>query len=372
MDELLAKANIKDLQLKNEIVKTVAFNLDKLSEPCYYPELKKELYTFLKLTNLTEKDIRDFTKRKWKGRKEASFQLHNDAASNFYIFLLQYFLKKNDKVAYANLMVLYVLRQYANLIHKTFKYCNPDSFKYALEILTKTHLFAREKTIANAIYYMAQEMIKRWTRALRTNDLDGISKFIQESRHRVSQSVKSFAQTYYKADKEGVGFQTETSPDEEDENAYQQQSTERSTKLIDDIAQKLTVYRFVDRKTQEEARRFSKIKASLATQIVSKLNNTEYADLIRLVLKLYIKDIQDIKQFCGKDYEKYLRQLMSLKRTKAQIYFKQQVGILLQKLLADFDYLKTYKSLTSQTQYLISLFLAYYLTSLLRHSVCIK
>jgi hypothetical protein len=372
MEELLSKSNIKTAQLRTLIVRTVAKNLSALSEPCYYPELKKNYYEFLKLTGLTENDVREFTKRRWKGRKEASFQIHNDAAANFYVFLLQYFQKNNDKQAYNYTMVFYILRQYANLMHKTFKYCNPDSFKYALEILTKTHLFAREKTISNAIYYMAQEMIRRWTRALRTNDIDGISKFMQESRHRVSQSIKSFAQTYYKVDEEGLGIASQESNDENDENGYQEQSGQKSEKLINDITQKITVYRFIDRQTQEEARKFSKINSSLATQIIGKLNNTKYSDSIRLILKLYSRDLQTTSQICGKDYEKYLRQLMSLKRTKAKIYFKQQVNILLTKLLAEFGYLKKYQTQTSQTQFLINLFLAYYLTALLRNQVCVK
>ena len=51
-------------------------------------------------TNLTEKDVREFTKRRWKGRKEANFLLHKEALSNFYIFLMQYFLQKNDIITY--------------------------------------------------------------------------------------------------------------------------------------------------------------------------------------------------------------------------------------------------------------------------------
>ena len=218
---------------------------------------------------------------------------------------------------------------------------------------------------------MAQEMIRRWTGALRSNDLDGIGLFMRESRHRVSQSIKSFAQTYYKASQEGEGIKTEELPsEEEDENSYQKQTAERSTKLIDDIAQKITVYRYVDRKAQEEARRISRINASLATQIISKLNNTKYSDSIRLILKLYIKNLKDTKQLCGKDYELYVRQLMSIKRTKLKIYFKQQVNILLLQLIEEFDYNKKYQGLTSQTQFLVNLFLAYYLTSLIRHNVC--
>ena len=372
MKELLQKAKMNDAQLKSLVSRVVAKNLSALSEPCFYPELKKNFFEFVKATGLTEKDIKDFVKRRWKGRKEASFSTNVNPIANFYVFLLQYFLYKNDKQTYNYFMILYILRHYSSLIHKHFKFCNPDTFKYTLEVLTKTHLFLRERTISNAIYYMAQEMIRRWTNSLKTNDLDGIGLFMREARHRVSQSVKSFAQTYYKISEEGAGMQTSEIPSEEDENSYQIQTSDKYTRLIDDITKKITVYRFTDRAIQEEARKLSKISASLATQIVTKLNDPKNSDLIRIILKLYLKELKEVKQICGKEYEGYVRQLMSLKRTKSKIYFKQQINILLLNILKDFDYLPKYQNLTNQTQFLVNLFLAYYLTMLVRRTVCLS
>lgn len=371
MKELLEKAKINEPQIKRLISQVVAKNLGSLAEPCYYPEMKKHYYEFLKLTGLTDKDIKDFSKRRWKGRKEENFATNKNPIANFYVFLLQYFLKKRDRQTYNYLMVMYVIRIYANLMHKHFKFCDPDAFKYALETLTKTHLFAREKTIANALYYMSQEMTRRWTTALVNDDLDAIGLFMREARHRVSQSIKSFAQTYYKVSKEGVAIKSDELPSD-DEDQQPRETTAKTMKVVDDVTKKITIYRFSDRQAQEEARRISKINASIATQIVGKLNNTKHSDQIRLVLKLYVKDITNVSQLCGKNYEKYVRELMSLKRTKQKIYFKQQVNILLMKLLKDFGYTQKYQKLTAQTQFLINLFLAYYLTMLIRNSVCAR
>lgn len=373
MKELLNKARINDSQLKNFIVKTVAKNLSSLSEPCYFPELKKNLYEFLKLCNLDEKDIREFSKRRWKGRKEAKFNVVADPAANFYIFLMQYFLEKKDIIVYRHMMVMYMIRQYANLMYKHFKFCNPDVFQYTLETLTKTHLFARERTISNAIYFMAQEMIRKWTVSIKKNDLEKIGKFMQESRHRISQSVKSFAQTYYSASEKGLGIRSDETPtdsSDDDENSYQEKSVERGNKIIEDIVSKITVYRYKDIKAQEEARVVSKINSSIATQIVNSLNNTTYSDILRIILKKYIEELTNMNQLCGKSYKDHVRKLMSLKRTKQKIYFKQQVNLLLISLLKDFKYIDKYNKQTSQTQFLINLFLAYYLTMLLRNSLC--
>jgi hypothetical protein len=371
MEQLLAKAKINEPALKREIVKVVSKNLGGLSEPCYYPEVKKHLYDFLKLSGLTEKDIKDFTKRRWKGRKEATYAIHNDHIANFYIFLMQYFLKKRDKTTYGYLMVFFIIRYYANLMYKSFTYCNPDVFKYALEVLTKTHLFAREKTIGNALYFISKDMVRRWTKGLRNNDLDAISKFMQDSRSRVSQSMKSFAQTYYRASEEGAGIQSGVDDDsEDDENSYQIKAAEKGEKIADEITKNITVYRLTDYKSQEAARKLAKMNASLATQIISKLNNTKYSDNLRIIFKLFLKDIPDAQSLCGNKYEGYVRQLMSIKRTRNKIYFKQQVNILLIKILEEIDYDKKYNEYTSQTQFLINLFLAYYLTMILKLNLC--
>ncbi len=369
MEQLLKKVKINDARLKSHIAKIVAKNLSALSEPCYYPEVKKHFYELLKITGLTEKDVKEFAKRRWKGRKEAKFGTQSNAIANFYVFLLQYFLKKRDKTTYKYLMIFFIIRHYANLMHKTFKYCNEEAFRYALEVLTKTHLFSREKTISNALFYIAGEMVKRWSRGLRTNDLDAISRFMQDSRTRVSQSMKSFAQTYYKAAEEGSGLRRGEEPSEE-ENVYQIKAADKGNKLADEITKKITVYRFSDHKAQEASRTLAKINSSLATQIVSKLNNTKYSDNLRIIFRLFMKDLKDTSSLCGKKYETYVRQLMSIKRTKMKIYFKQQVNILLLNLLDEIDYKSKYEKLTSQTQFLINLYLAYYLTMVLKNTVC--
>ena len=369
MEQLLKKVKINEARLKSHIARIVAKNLSALSEPCYYPEVKKHFYELLKITGLTEKDVKEFAKRRWKGRKEAKFGTQSNAIANFYVFLLQYFLKKRDKTTYKYLMIFFIIRHYANLMHKTFKYCNEEAFRYALEVLTKTHLFSREKTISNALFYIAGEMVKRWSRGLRNNDLDAISRFMQDSRTRVSQSMKSFAQTYYKAAEEGSGLRRGEEPSEE-ENVYQIKAADKGNKLADEITKKITVYRFSDHKAQEASRTLAKINSSLATQIVSKLNNTKHSDNLRIIFRLFMKDLKDTSSLCGKKYETYVRQLMSIKRTKMKIYFKQQVNILLLNLLDEIDYRSKYEKLTSQTQFLINLYLAYYLTMVLKNTVC--
>jgi hypothetical protein len=83
-----------------------------------------------------------------------------------------------------------------------------------------------------------------------------------------------------------------------------------------------------------------------------------------------VKNLQDVPYLCGPEFIQYVRSLMSVKRTKARIYFKQQIHILLEALIKDLDYEKEYQALTKQTQSLINLYLAYYITMVMRNMVC--
>jgi hypothetical protein len=372
MEELLKKAKIDYQSLKYDINRTVAYNLSSLAEPCFYPDLKKKFYDFLSHCKLTEQDMREFTKRKWKGTIYLKYNLHIivDPITNFNIFLMQYFLKKRDSAAYKNVMLFHYLRNYTNYSSKYMQYCIPESFKYALEILTKNHLFIREGTIGNALYYLAMEGIKQWTDVIEKNDLDGIAKFVSGSRHRVAQSTRSFLEVYKQATEEKSGFKPTIEPTEDEENPYQKEVTEKVSRQIENVIRKLTVYKTIDIKAQEEARELSKINTPLATSVSSGLGDTKYIDNVRIILKLFTRDLTASNQLCGKLFYNYVRTLMSIKRTRSRLFFKQQINVLLLDILRRKRYGSTYEKLTPQTQFLINLYLAYYITIAFRNTVC--
>jgi hypothetical protein len=370
MQELLSKANINQPKLRSEMLRVAGTSLSDLSKSCYKPPTKTYYYQFLNLTGLEEKDIKEYTKRQWSGRKEATYHMQMDPLTNFYIFLMQYFLHRRDMVGYKAAMLFFMIRYHRALLDKHFKYCDDDTWNYALETLTKTHLYSREKTISNSIYYLTNEMIKRFTEDIRTNNVDQISLFIQTSRSRLSQSIKSFAEAYYRASKEGKKIQTTTSPTDDDENAFQYESMSKTERLIEEITRKITVYKHVDNVSKEEAKSITKVNIMIADALVNSINDVKYTENIRLILKLFIKDLSDVKQICGKDYYLYVRNLMAIKRTTAQIYFKQQIYVLLEKVLEQEKLKDNYGKFTNQTQFLVNLFLAYYITMILRKTLC--
>ncbi|MGD2071941.1 MAG: hypothetical protein PVG65_00420 [Candidatus Thorarchaeota archaeon] len=371
MEILLKKTRINKSQLKRLITKFSAGELSNLSEPCYRSPLKSQYFQLLHACKLTDRDIKEFRKRLYAKHPAKNWKTHNVAATNLLLFIMYYFIKSNEKKLFSMTILYLLVRYYSNLMYSRIPYCNEDTFRYTLETLTKTHLFVREKTISNGIYHLSKELEKRWGRYIRDLDVDGIAKFVTEARSRMSQSTKSFVRNYYKSHKEGGSIKTQNEPsDEEEHSLFQYRVFERGRKSIDETVKRITIYKIVDKKAIQDAKKLTKIKSSVAVTISSSLTDLKYGDSIRTILQLFIKDLKDARSLCGSGYIPYVKKLMELKRTRSKIYFKQQVNILLEKVLEDIKYKDWYNKLTSQTKFIVKSYLAFYLTMVFRNSIC--
>lgn len=371
MEKLLAQATINANSLKRNIIKFAATELNNLVEPCYYPAVKKYYFTLLEDTGLTNSQLSKFVKEKYKGTKYGHLNLVIDPITTLHVLIMYYFLKNKDQVGYNMTMVYHAIRTYTNLMHKQISYCDPGAFRYALEHLNKTHLFVREKTIPGAIYFISQEMVKQYTTAIKNSDDEQIAIFVQMIRHRLSQSVKSFAEEYYRAAQNKDAIKnTPLITDDEGNEVQSYGEVSRTERMIEDVAKRITLYREIDKSALDEAKKLTKVSSDMANNISNKLCDLKYADNITIILKLFIKDIKNVKMICGKDYYVHIKQLMSIKRTSAQIYFKQQISELLNLLIKELGQEKTFNNFSSQTKFLVNYFLAYYITMILRNKLC--
>ena len=373
MEILQAKMKPNYPALKRYITRIAAKEFSALVEPCYFPKTKIFTYEVLALLGLKNKDIKEFIIRNYKGTKaEKGFLLWKDVGTNLLILVMHLFLKKRDKAAFSSTLLYYMIIHYSRLLHISLpKYCDIDTFRYTLDNLTRTHLFFREKTIPGSLFYLTKQMIKRFTDDIREWDKDGLISFISVSRHRISQSVKSFAEKYYRYKEQGAILKThDEEPDVEGNVRPQPQPFEKGQKIVDKVTKKITTYRVLDRKAFEEARKISKVKTSVATIIADNLSNDQYFNNIKIALQLFVKDIKNVDMICGDDFYAYVKRLMKVKRTKAKLYFKAQINILLKQVLKDAKYLETYNKYTSQTQFIINTFLALYISLMMRNTLC--
>jgi len=289
-----------------------------------------------------------------------------DPITNLLIFIMRYFLDKRDKIGFNYTMIYYNIRTYTNSMIRQIQYCNKDYFKYTLEHLGKNHLYSVHKTISNAIYYMATEMIRKHTETIRDADPFKIGKFIQECRHRHVQSIRSFSYLYYEAAEKGL---TVKIPYETEEGIEIQLSSQTS-KVVNDTVKKITVYKIIDSKALAESKLVTKVSRDFSDIVVKNISNLKYSENIRIILELYLKSLTEVKSICGKEFFMSVQKLMATKRSNSHIYFKQQVEMLLDLVLVESYLKRKFESQTSQTQYLSKLFLAYYITMVMRNTIC--
>ena len=370
MKQLIEKSDYNIRYLKTLITRFAAREFDSLSEPCYYPKTKLAYHEMLRGMKLTHKEVQQFVKRQYKGTKAEKWLLWQDPATNLLIVIMHLFLLHRDVAAFKTTMAYYMFFQYGRLMNKQLRYCNDDIFRFTLDTLTRTHLFVREKTIANSLYYLSGEVKRKYEKDIKEWNLDRIIEFISASRHRISQSVKSFVNNYYKSKEQGSSIKTQNDTSDDESNAYQYKVLERGKTKVEETIKKLTVYKLVDKRALQEAKKISKIKVSLDELISSEMINVEYSDNIRMILNLYMKQLKTTNEICGSGYEIYLRSLIAVKRSNATVYFKQQVNVLLIKVLGNLNLSDQYNHYTSQTQFIVNLFLASYLTLLFRSTMC--
>jgi len=370
MEILLKKANIDKNKLKNYINRAVAFELTKLSEPCYYPPWKKDFNELLYLIGLTSSDLNYFAKRYHVKRVTADYIL-NDTGVNLILFILHYFLLQKDYQSFMTTMILLCIKFYSSRLSIHFKYCNPEIFKMTLDNISKTNLISREKTIPNFLYHIAKAMDRIWKKDIEVFDNpENISKFVYDCRSRIAQTMRSFAELYYKYSDAGITGYSSGEEKNLDGETQDVESLKKGQRIIEDIVSKITIYKDIDKKAYDEAKKLSRINSHIAEYIVKSLCNTKYTNDLKIIYELYIKDLKNINQLCGKEFLNYTKSLMNLKRTNQLIYYKKQITKLTEVILINSEYENSYNKLTNQTKFLIQSFTSLYLSIYFRNKIC--
>jgi len=371
MEELFKKSKI-DYPKVTKIIRHISgTHLSNLSEPCFFPDHKVYYFELLNACTLTDQDVKQWIKDFWKGMPQAGWDLQNRPMPMLLFFLMWVFLKENDQLSYESTMVFFTIVMYSNALRGSLKFCNSDIFKYTLDHLTKTHLFVREGTISGALFHLSKEMIKKHTKTIQTSDKLRLSLFMQELRTRINQSVWSFAESYYKNYELGLRYVTpyETEEGQEDVTASTVENVER---IADEVARRITIYGEIKVQNMEIAQKLTKISGTFATDIVKQVSNPEHKEDVKLAIELFLRELANVRQICGKEYFTLVSNLLSIKRTIKKIYFKKQISELLIKIVRAKHQEKKFLELTRQTQFSAITFLALYITSIARDMLCIS
>ena len=370
MEQLLSNAHIDDARLKSILSRIQGEQLLRLSEYGYRPNLREFDLDLLHASGLTRQDIDAFAERTWKGRREEKFKTVSDPFRLFLIWLMWYCLTQNDVPSFKSVLIYHLIRQYWKLFKNIYfkNFCDPNVSTLALDRLSKSHLFSREESIPNAISYLSNELAREYQEGIKNRNLDEIAKFITDSRSRLNQSLKSFARSYYKIN--SILGQQGIASDEERDDHVSPFSLNTPDQLAYEVSNLICVKGYKDQQAIDEAKKITKISHSMATALVDELSNgttsVRYFDHVHYILTLLttlfltppFSDITDI-----------VTGLMSVKSTKKPIYFKKEIEDLTSALVENSGRKEKFASLTDQTQFFISKFVAYYVARVLKKTL---
>jgi len=359
------------LKLRKYFQTITSNELLNLSEPCYAPKLRKYEDTLFNILGISKDDVKKASKEYYKGTKAESWLLENDPINNINVLIMHFFLQQRDMVGFRSCMLFYNLRQYSNLFHKTFKFCQPDVFKYTLENINKTHIYYREKTIANAIYHFSNQMVQRWEKIIKKMDQPmQISMFIRECRHRHAQSLKSFATAYYYNSEKGNKIAQQKSEIRNDEGDVSTvEATSKVPKHVVNLIQKITVYKFVDIKALENALKINSVNKIYGQLLVKQISNAKYTDTLTTIYMLYISNLSSVNSLCSSRFITDVKHILRSKNNKTK-YLKESLNNLLDDIVKDARLTKEFNKLSIQSKYTYLNFLSFYLFWSLKNFVC--
>jgi hypothetical protein len=284
---------INDTECYKFISKIIGTEISRLSKPCYYPKLTiyyQDLQEITKFDDLMIKKFRDTVLDRY-----SKFAIFNDKYNVLLLMGIMYFSAKR-KFEIAKLFYLFLaIKHYSNVFHKHFKlFCKDELFTMALEKVSHKHLYKTKGGVSPTITYLAEDEFRRYKPILSkpTKDIKDaeLVSLIYSLRTRVSQSVKSFAEQYYKLYQTGEGIKkSEDEGEDEGEN--------QALLISDKYSMIMCTYGQIDKAALEKAIIQSGIRKDIALTIVTQMSNPDYREKIRFIINL-IGRVEKITNIC--------------------------------------------------------------------------
>ena len=344
-----------------------------MAEPCYAPKLRRYEDDLYNLLDVSKVELKVKVKEFYKNTNAEKWLLENDATTNLLILIMNFFLNNRDMVGFRSCMLFYNIRQYSNLFHRNFTFCQNDVFLYTLEHMSNSHIYAREKTISNAVYHFSNQMINRWNKDLKNlEDPMQISKFIRECRHRHAQSIKSFTISYYKNAEDGnrIKQQKEEVSNKEGDVSQVEVSIHTPQKIVE-LVDKITIHRFVDIKALENSLKINNINKIYGRMLIKEISNHKNHDILIAFYKAYISNLKKVSDLCSNNFIKELKKIIRSKSSKTK-FLKKTIQDILNDCLDEAKLTKQYNTLSIQSKYMYFNFIIFYLGFSLKNYVCKK
>lgn len=347
---------LSDAKIYRNMSKIYSTELVNISKPCYYPKLSRYKLDIQKEFGITNEEILLFKSNiidKYK-----NFKIYGDKYTITILIIILYY-QRQKKFENAKIFFDFLaLKFYDSLAHILFpKYCNSEAWILALNNVSHRHLFKVKNGIPSAIRYISSLEYEKNKQNLMDPNLtdETMVKIINMLRTRIAQSLKSFAETYYKAIKDmgrskgGDGIE--------------------STKEIDIISDKystlICTYKQIDKNALSKAVKQSGIQKNIAEDIIKSLSNVKNRESLRyLIVLLYRMMDNDVKFIC---MEKNRRLMIRRILGNELLPNKETVKSKILELLYSLDI--GHKIKTVYNVQLVSFF-SHYITMFLQNRIC--
>jgi len=266
-------------RVNKKVSQIVGNELTNLSKPCYYPKMVRYFKDLKADLGITDDDIARFKKENL-SRKYASFVMMKD---NQIVCLMMTFIffAQAKKITISKLFFLYLnLVFQSNLMHRQFpKFCNPDAYALAFDRVSHRHLYKQKGGIPPTVQFISEAEFKKWHKLItgpRLTD-ESFVKMVYASRTRLNQSIKSFAEIYYKIAKD---------------KSSQISGDDAESKLegvADRIAMMMCIYGNIDKSALSNAILKSGIRKDVGIMIISELSTPDYKEQLRFIILLMHK-----------------------------------------------------------------------------------
>lgn len=267
--------------------------LTSIHTPCYKPVMIKYLTDLKKYTGIETTDIKKF----FDGlslRYISEFKTITNEITAILMFGILYYSRLGRHDLAESFYILLAIRFYTNRVNQHWiKYCKNETWDLALNNLSQKHLFKVKKGISNSVYYLALTEYNKQKSLLISKKLteEELLKIIYALRHRINQSVRSFANRY---------FDIEDSENKQGVYTTDEQSEISNINLLaNNISERICTYSQIDELALRESITKSGIRRDLSKEIISEMSSIEYKDNIKFIIIL-ISKIVNIKEICQK------------------------------------------------------------------------
>lgn len=279
-----------DKKLIRYLASSIGAEITNISKPCYSPKVIKYKTDLLHLLGVSGVDIKYFLKNL--DSKYSRFDIFSDQYTISIIISMIYF-SQNKKPEISKLLFHFLaIKFYSSLFHISFpRFCSDFLWNKTMDKISSKHLFREKNGAANALNYLVDILFDKYEIKISketVSDYD-LVRMVYDLRHRLSQSIKSFAELYYSTQKKDAAASSTLDIDESE--------SDNLSLLSDKISMSICTYSTVDQDALKFAITKSGFKKEIATTIINEISDVDYKEQLKFILIL-IGKVSTYKYIC--------------------------------------------------------------------------